>query len=209
MKIGKYAVLVGVVLAASFTGRASAEIVVVRSLSEFEALASAIAVDGFGDVSLTGSTASPQSRAIPPYSYAADAAPAGSFFGAGTSADPWLSSNTATDTLSFGTFQPVVSAIGGQFFVSNINGGFAAGSIVLQVVDSLGDTETLTVGAESPNSFVGFVTNGTIVSLAVTSVQPDSGFLWPTVDNLRLGVVSPSTPQIFRNGFEQAPPPAG
>lgn len=185
-----------------------AEITVVRSVQTFEAVVGEIAVDGYNGFSIIGSTPSPLMRSIPPYAYTASAADvdgvAGSFFGAGTTADPWLSLNTATHIMTLDGFAPAINAIGGQFFASNQSGAYAAGDIVVEVVDSLGDTETLTLASPLQGDFVGFISDGTITSLKLSSVQPASGFIWPTLDNLRVGTVAPA-PEIFLDGFETLP----
>ncbi|WP_298856312.1 hypothetical protein [uncultured Aquimonas sp.] len=205
-----WGVLCGTVCALAMAQAAQAEITVVQSVAEFDAVVSGIAVDDYAGFSVTGSTPSPLTRGIPPYAYTANATtPEGAqtnFFGAGTTADPFLSLNTATDLIRFDGFAPAINAIGGQFFGSNISGLYTAGDIIIEVVDSLGDTETLTLLGPQQTTFRGFVSNGTITSLTVRSVQPAGGFLWPTVDNLRAGVVN-LAPEIFLDGFETPPPP--
>ena len=69
--------------------------------------------------------ASPSSRTSGPYSYVASAP--GGLFGAGSAANPWLSTNLSGTTLTFGSFGGGVSAIGGSFFGSDIAGAFLAG----------------------------------------------------------------------------------
>ncbi len=187
-----------------------AEITVVQSVAEFDAAVSGIAVDDYIGFSITASTPSPLTRSIAPYTYVANAiSPEGEqtlFFGGGSTADPFLSLNNAGHLIRFDGFAPAVNAIGGQFFGSNISGLYSPGDMLIEVVDSLGDTETLTVISPQQTTFRGFVSNGTITSLTVRSVQPASGFLWPSVDNLRVGVVN-LAPEIFLDGFETPPPP--
>lgn len=203
-------VLCGAVCALSMAQPAQAEITVVQSVAEFDAAVSGIAVDDYIGFSITGATPSPLTRTIPSYAYTANATtPEGAqtnFFGGGSTADPFLSLNTATDLIRFDGFSPAINAIGGQFFGSNISGLYASGDMLIEVVDSLGDTETLNLIAPLQTTFRGFVSNGTITSITVRAVQPATGFLWPSVDNLRVGVVN-LAPEIFLDGFETPPPP--
>jgi hypothetical protein len=105
----------------------------------------------------------------------------------------------AFDPITFNAFTGTVRAIGGNFFNSDISGAFAAGSITLTVTDASGPV-TQTITGATTSSFLGFVSNGLITSLVVTAVQPTSGFLWPTVDNLTLalpGAAGPATGLAF------------
>jgi hypothetical protein len=112
----------------------------------------------------------------------------------------------ATDSITFFNFGPSISAIGANFFGSNISGIFQSGSIALSLTDSFGLTSHTIINATT-SSFIGFVSTGTITSLTVEAVQPGTGFLWPTVDNLTLAqglttaVPEPSTWAMMILGF--------
>ncbi len=117
------------------------------------------------------------------FSYSASAT--NGFFSAGSVADVWLSTNTATDSIVF-NFTTPITAVGGNFFTSDINGLFAAGDITLQLVDGS------SVPPEGPfatatSTFRGFISTQTITSLTVTATQPAVGFRWPTVNDLIVG----------------------
>lgn len=173
------------------TGASQAAITVYTDQTSFLAAVTNPGVDGFNGFSIIGSTPSPITRAAGDYGYTADAGPAGSFFGAGTPANPWLSTDTATDTVSFFNLTGGVAALGGNFFGSNIAGEFAAGSVTLTATDANG-TVTETITNATTSSFVGFVSStGTLASATLASVQPISGFLWPTADNLTLAAPIP------------------
>ena len=90
------------------------------------------------------------------------------------------------------------NGVGGNFFGSDITGSFAAGNITVVATDSSGSVTQTIVGATT-GSFLGFVSTTAVTSLTVTSVQPQAGFLWPTIDNLvfakRAGVVVPQVPE--------------
>ncbi len=177
--------------ALSVAGASQAAISVYTDQASFLAAVGASGVDGFDGFSIIGSTPSPITRAAGDFGYTADAGPAGSFFGAGTPGNPWLSTNTAADTVSFYNFTGGVAALGGNFFGSDISGGFAAGSVTLTATDADG-TVTETINGATVSSFLGFVSStGTLDSATLASVEPESGFLWPTVDNLTLAAAVP------------------
>lgn len=165
-----------------------AAIQVFTNAADFAAATSAPGVDTFTGLSITGSTPSPLNRTAGAYSYSATTSDS-SFYGAGTSANPWLSTNQAADSITFNGFAPAVSAIGGNFFTSNVAGSFATGDITLTATDSLGATSTQTILGSTVNSFRGFVSDGNISSLTVAAVQVNP--IWPTVDNLTLAVAVP------------------
>jgi hypothetical protein len=181
MKI-KYVSIALAALVAS-TAPAQAALTVFTSQSAFLAAVSTPGVDTYAGFSITGTTATPIVRTAGAYGYTA--ATPGDFFGAGTTGDPWLSTNTATDTITFNTFTGGVQAIGGNFFGSNIAGAFLAGNVTLVATDSLGATSTQTITGATVGSFLGFLSTGSMTSLTLTAVQ-GAAPLWPTVDNLTL-----------------------
>ncbi len=187
----------------STAGASHAALTVFTSLVSFNTSGVTFAAtDGFSQSS--GSILSPLTRTVGPYTYSA-AASTSSLYGAGTTANPWLSTNLAADSITFSGFlggpRNAITRIGGNFFGSDINGAFAAGDITVSVTDSLGDTQSRTIVGATEGSFLGFATNGTIVSLTVTAVQPAASFLWPTVDNLLLAVPEPSTYALMLAGL--------
>jgi len=131
--------------------------------------------------------ASPSNRTIGPYSYVASAS--GGLFGAGSAANPWLSTNLSGATLTFGSFGGGVSAIGGSFFGSDIAGAFLAGqNLTLTAMDSVGASLTQTINNSIQTSFLGFASTGTLVSLAVSIANPNA---FASVDNLVLAQTAP------------------
>lgn len=160
-----------------------AGLIVYTSQASFLAATSAQGVDTYTGFSITGTTPSPITRNAGAYGYTA-AVSTTTFFGAGTTANPWLSTNTATDTITFSGFTNGAQAIGGNFFGSNIAGLFATGSVLVAATD-LSGTFVQTITNATVNSFIGFVSTDSMVSLTVSAIQ--SGPLWPTVDNLTIG----------------------
>jgi hypothetical protein len=170
-------------------GASQAAITVYTSPAAFASATITPGVDTYTGFSITGSTPSPITRNAGIYSYTASVTTT-SFFGAGTTANPWLSTNTATDSITFGNFIGGVQAVGGNFFGSDISGLFAAGDVTLTATDASGSVTQAIIGATT-SSFIGFVSTGLMTSLVLTSVQPAATFLWPTADNLTLARVAP------------------
>ena len=171
-------------------GASQAAITVFTSLASFNAATLVRGTDTFAGFSITGTTPSPVTRNAGPFTYTANASPAGTFFGGGTTANPFLSTNEATDFITFSGFSAGVAGLGGNFFGSNVSGLFAAGGVTLTATDASG-TVTQTIASATESSFLGFVSNTGLLSATVTSVQPSTGFLWPSADNLVLATVVP------------------
>jgi PEP-CTERM motif len=192
----KYASIAVAALIAS-TAPAQAAITVYTSLAAFNAATMMQGTDTFTGFSITGSTPSPITRTAGAYGYTGTVTTT-SFFGGGTTANPFLSTNTATDTMTFNAFTGGVQAAGGNFFGSDLSGTFAPGDITITATDSSGTTTQTIVGATT-TSFLGFVSTSAITSVTVTSVQPQAGFLWPSLDNFvlakRAGGVVPMVPE--------------
>jgi hypothetical protein len=175
-------------------GAAQAAITVYTSLAAFSAATSNPGTDSFSTLSSTGSIASPLVRSTgigAAYGYMATASLAAGgasiFYGVGTAGDPWLSTDNPTDKITFASFTGgTVSAIGGNFFGSDINGAFFSGNVTLLATDSLGATSTQTITAATLGSFLGFTSTGTINSLVLST----PGTVFPTADNLVLAQVS-------------------
>lgn len=167
-----------------FTSASQAAITVHTTLAAFNAATTAQSTDTFTGFSITGSTPSPITRSVGPYGYTASVSTT-SFFGGGTTGNPFLSTNTATDTITIGTFTGGANAVGGNFFGSDVNGAFAAGGITVTATDSSGTISQL-ISPATLTSFLGFTSTTGVTQITVTSVQPASGFLWPSVDNFVL-----------------------
>jgi len=181
--------LLAVTLAAALGAVSSAShaaLTAFTTSASFAAATLASATDAFNLLPIDF-IASPSNRTIGPYSYVASAP--GGLFGAGSAANPWLSTNLSGATLTFGSFGGGVSAIGGSFFGSDIAGAFLAGqSLTLTATDSVGASLTQTINGATQTSFLGFASTGTLVSLAVSIASPNA---FAAVDNLVLAQAAP------------------
>ncbi len=165
-------------------GSSYAALTVFTSEATFLAVVMAPGVDTFAGFSTTVATNSPLIRTAGPYPY--NASSTTSFFGAGTAANPALSTNVDTDVITFFNIGGGANAIGGFFFGSDTLGNFVNATVVLTATDSLGATSTQTIVA-APTSFLGFLSTGTIASLVFSTAMPGE-FIFPTVDNLTIAV---------------------
>jgi hypothetical protein len=194
-------------------GAAQATITVYTSLASFTAAVLNPGTDRFDGFSLVAPTFGALNRTAGTFGYTARTlaldpdtnltTETNAFFGAGSSADPWLSSNTATDLIEFGSFIGGVGALGGNFFGSNIAGAFSSGVIVVTATDADGAVSS-TIAAATTDSFLGFVSSrGALSSVSVSSIQPlGAAFVWPTVDNLVLAAVpEPETYALLLAGL--------
>ena len=192
--------VVGLLAAASAS---QATITVYTSLAAFTAAVQNAGTDRFDGFNLVSTTFGPLNRTAGSYGYTAFATTGDAFFGAGTTPDPWLSTNTAQDTITFRDFTGGVGAVGGNFFGSNISGAFNSGDIIVTATDSNGAVSR-TINAATVDSFLGFVSsNGSLISASLSAVQPAAGgFVWPTVDNLVLAAVpEPETYALLLAGL--------
>ena len=105
---------------------------------------------------------------------------------AGSAPDIWLSTVVPEQAIDFDFFGEALYAVGGYFFTSDNSGEWTAGSVEVMTNDLTAHTVTYT----ATTSFVGFISDEPITRLSVEAVQPGSGPVWPTVNNLVFGPVS-------------------
>jgi hypothetical protein len=167
-------------------------------LAQFSALTTTPGTDDYANFPYTSSTSSPLTRTTnigASYSYTATTS-VSSFFGgvSGVAFDnPFFSTNLSNTSILFNGFAAGVNAIGGDFFISDVDGGprSGGGTIVLEVTDSAG-TVTETIVNSSPDSFRGFVSDVTLVSMNLSVVRDPGASFQPFVsaDDLVLAEVS-------------------
>jgi hypothetical protein len=165
---------------------ASAQLTVFTNQGGFLAATSMASTDSFNDL-IVGSTPASLTRTVGPWSYSV-AANTTELFVAGTTADPWLSTNTSTDRLTFSGFNSSMRGIGGSFFGSNDAGAFQSG-IALRVTARTvaGSVSEQLLQNTTVGNFLGFVSTSALQSLTVEAIQPTTTTLaWPTVNNLVL-----------------------
>lgn len=182
-------------LAAS-VGAANAAFTVYTTSASFAAALGSSGTDTYNNLPIDF-ILSPLTRSAGSYGYTVSTA--SGLYGAGTASDAWLSTNVSNETLTFNTFTGGVKGIGGQFFGSDLNGAFLPGqTITLMAMDSLGDTAVRTITNATQTSFLGFVSNGRVVTLNV-AVAEDNAFA--TVNNLVLAVPEPATYAMLLAGL--------
>lgn len=177
-------------------GTAKADITVFTTLASFQAAVGMIGTDTFTGFSITGTTPSPITRSAGSFGYTGSITnPVGtnshSFFGGGTTADPFLATNVSGDTMSFGSFTGGVVSVGGNFFASNASGLFTSGGVTVTATDASGTvTQVISPTSASNGSFLGFVSTTGVTSFTVASNIVGTS-IWPSVDNLTLAAAVP------------------
>lgn len=196
--------LAGIALALGLSSNANAAIPIFTDQASFLAALSAPAVDTFQDLSI-GTSLPALTRAIGPYGYTAST-DVSTLYGVGAPANPWLSSEYALATITFGNFTGGVVGLGGDFFTTMREGNHFPGTVTLTATDADGSVSRQIVNA-STSSFLGFLSTSGLTSVNLSAVQPVSQPLWPTADNLILGgqissaVPEPATWAMMIIGF--------
>lgn len=172
-------------------GSAQAAITVYTTQYAFLGAVNGAATDTFEDMGTLDPEPGPLTRSVGPYSYTAAAGPDSPDFYTAGLLNVWLTTQEATDTITFNAFTGGVSAIGGRFFGSDSAGHINPGeSLMITATDAGGSVSQTLVDARR-FSFLGFVSDGLITSLTVTAVQPLRGGVYPTVNNLVLASAVP------------------
>jgi PEP-CTERM motif len=166
---------------------AQAGITVYTNQADFLAAVQVPGVDTYDDlrVMLYGETLNRMAG-----SYGYDVYSATGLYGAGgTGGDYWLSNNVSFVPIVFSNFGGGVSAFGGNFFASDVNGQYTVGNIILTAID--GTVLTYALGGPAPTDFLGFVSS---TPLAAVTLGTDGvpGY-WPTANNVVLAVPEPAT----------------
>jgi hypothetical protein len=165
---------------------AQADITVYTSQAAFLAAVQAPGIDTYDDLRVIGYGNS-LDRTAGAYTY--DVYSAGGLYGAGGAAgDYWLSNNQRINPMVFSNFSDGVSAFGGNFFASNINGQYTKGNLVLTAID--GTVLTYNLAGAATSTFLGFVSSA---PLAAVTLGNDGGIYWPTANNVVLAVPEPAT----------------
>lgn len=150
-------------------------------------------LETFESVPLDTDTPSPINFSNGTYAYTASGTNA--FFPAGSSSDHWLSTDESTDTITFSNFSPTITAIGGFFFVSDIDGALIPGTINASVNEG---SSFQSIATNSTTNFFGFISDdGTpLTSLVAFTTETNTEFSWPTVNNLIVGQASQASQPV-------------
>lgn len=191
------------------TGAAQASITVFTTVASFMAALSGgtAAVDTFAGFDVLAATPGPLLRNAGSFSYTANTVPGSNFYGAGTMADPALSTNVSSDSILLNAFTAApggsIGAVGANFYTSNISGSAITGDMTITAMDSSGATVSQTISGTDATGFLGFVSStGFMTSVEASSVQPLAGFNWPTVDNLvMVAIPEPGTYALMLAGL--------
>jgi hypothetical protein len=179
---------------------AQAEIKFYNSQAAYMAAISAPAVDRFNDLPFWAQGDTYLDRNLGDHSYTAwsVAGPSqnSALYSAGTEDDAWLSTDKATDYLTFGYFSEKVYGIGGFFFGTDESGAYKPGqSILLNVLDIDGTEEFVTVSNTTPGSFYGFVSTSPLDAFQISAVQPNGEYSWVAANDLTLGNIAAAVPE--------------
>jgi hypothetical protein len=161
---------------------------------DFLAAVSAPGVDTFDDLPLGTELAAPLSRQAGGYAYSATVGPQSDFLTASDDgSDNWLSTNVGSDSITFSSFAGNVTAIGGYFFGSDINGNsIPTPSITLTLTDMDG-VSLFTLPAPTKSAFFAVVDTEPVLSLNV-AVGTVPG-VWTTVNDLTLATLAAAVPE--------------
>jgi hypothetical protein len=117
------------------------------------------------------------------------------YSGTGNTGSRFLGENTATDTIAISFTSGNVTAVGGNFFLTDFLDNLIAGDITLTLND--GSVINLTSPTSTPTPFGGFTTDGAIItSLTIagpTVADLNSKFRFDSFDNLYVGTASAAT----------------
>lgn len=115
-----------------------------------------------------------------------------SFYNAGSDADVWLSTDQASDVISFDfSNTDKVYGVGGFFFGTDALGAFQPGqSIKLNALDADGVEQVVFIENAQPGMFYGFASTSQIRYFEISAVQPAGGLSWVAANDLVLGTVA-------------------
>ena len=172
---------------------ANAAITTYTSQSSYLAAVGTTGVDNFDDLEFT-SYDGPLTRTAGSYEYTVSTAPISPIlYGASDDgSDFWLTANNRFDLITFAPGTPL-AGVGGFFFGSDLLGySTPADYLTLSATDSTGVTVTYTLNTPELNSFVGFVSTGSLVSFSVTAGNQPG--VWATVNDLHLSAAAAVAP---------------
>jgi len=182
---------------------AQAQVTQYTTLAEYLAAVSNAGTDTFDDLTelydlggLPGSFFGPQTRTAGAYGYSVNAQTDPFLLYAIANANfTALSVNNWEDAIEFDSFDPAVRGIGGNFFLTDVDGFYLAGDVLVQWTEVGGTTGSFTLTPASTNSFFGVVSAGggfTSFSVRPGVSREDE---YATADNLVLGAAVSTVPE--------------
>ena len=172
---------------------ANAAITTYTSQASYLSAVGTTGVDTFDDLDIAPYDG-PLTRTAGDYGYTVSAAPnSGEIWGASDdNADIWLTGGNRLDLVTFAPNTPL-AGVGGFFFGSDLLGySTSADYLTLSATDSTGVTVTYTINTPDLDSFVGFVSTGSLVSFSVTAGNQPG--VWATVNDLHLSAAAAVAP---------------
>jgi hypothetical protein len=176
---------------------ASADITVHTSQASYLAAVGTTGVDTFDDLRLWNYP-TPAPRQAGDFGYTVTAGPMSpEYWGASDDGvDWWMSTGYSHNPLTYDGFAPGIVGAGGFFFGSWYDGtSLPVDAIQLTATDSTGATLTWTLESPDPDSFVGFVSDGSLTSLTVWKDNIPDSFV--TVNDLHLSVAAVPEPTSY------------
>lgn len=185
----------GTVAAVALSGGAQAAITTYTTSAALAAATTLAATDSFNNMAIDF-LASPAARNAGPYNYTVSSP--GGLYGAGTTADVWLSTSLAGDAVTFAGFSGV-SALGGFFFGTDTTGALLGGqTMTVTATDSAGATAMLTLPNATASSFAGFTSTAQLTQVQVSIANTGA---WVTANNLTLAIPEPATWSLWLGGL--------
>lgn len=179
------------------SGVARADITLYTSQASYLAAVGTTGVDSFDDLE-EGGFETPVDRLAGSNAYTLSVGPNTNSGWSATDngTDVWLTTSSVSDVLTFSGFASNVTGAGGFFFGTDFF-GFSTPTerIAITATDSTGATLTHWIAAPTPNSFVGMVSDASIVSLSVS--VPDALGEWPTVNDLHVSIAAVPEPTTY------------
>lgn len=183
---------------------AQATIAVYTTQASFLAAIGAYGVDTFDDLTPGAATGpGPLSRSAGGISYEVATSPNSPImYGAGSPADPWLSTNNAADFITFSGFSPGVYAAGAQMFGSDVAGAYLERGLLAVRASNGVDTETRFKFRAPQDTFFGFVSDSPLTTLEIKMFYGSANPVWPAVNDLILAAVpEPETYALMLAGL--------
>jgi hypothetical protein len=164
-------------LAVTVPGASSAATVYTNEASFVAALGSQPSyLNDFTDLVTVGNVAAPRSYTNSGMSYSLNCTPSLQIYSLGGA----VAAPTGLDSLLVTPTSGNVVAIGGNFYLTDVNGARVAGQIQFTLSD--GTTTNYTCAASGTLPFVGFVSSSAVI--ASLTVPPSAAGTYPTLDNL-------------------------